>query len=369
MNLVRTPPRILMTADTVGGVWTFAVELAGALRNHGCEIVLATMGPGMTRSQRDAVSDLPNVTVVESRYQLEWMPNPWSDVDRAGDWLLSLAEQHRPDMLHLNGFAHAALDWPAPIVITAHSCVWSWWRAVKRQDPPSSYNEYRRRVQAGLAAANLVTAPTRAMLRELHHIYGFLGNSAVIPNTRNAHQFHSGRKQELILTAGRVWDEGKNIALLAKVAPHLAWPVEIAGSCDHPDGMSPSLTGARYLGHLDSKQLAQRFSEAAIFALPARYEPFGLSALEAGLSGCALLLGDIPSLREVWGNTAMFVDPDDDQQLIRTLNQLANDSWHRAGLARRARVRALEIANRDMGGRYFVAYQQCLHGRPQEVAA
>ncbi len=32
--------------------------------------------------------------------------------------------------------------------------------------------------------------------------------------------------------------------------------------------------------------------------LPARYEPFGLSVLEAALSGCALVLGDIPSLRE-----------------------------------------------------------------------
>ena len=49
---------------------------------------------------------------------------------------------------------------------------------------------------------------------------------------------------------------------------------------------------------------------AAIYALPARYEPFGLSILEAALSGCALVIGDIPSLREIWADAALFVPSD-----------------------------------------------------------
>lgn len=44
MNPSQTPQRILMTADTVGGVWTYALELAQALDSRGIQIALATMG-------------------------------------------------------------------------------------------------------------------------------------------------------------------------------------------------------------------------------------------------------------------------------------------------------------------------------------
>jgi hypothetical protein len=57
----------------------------------------------------------------------------------------------------------------------------------------------------------------------------------------------------------------------------------------------------RCLGPLEASELAGWMHRAAIYALPARYEPFGLSALEAAQAGCALVLGDLSSLREVWG--------------------------------------------------------------------
>ena len=68
--------------------------------------------------------------------------------------------------------------------------------------------------------------------------------------------------------------------------------------------------------------MAAWLARAAVFALPARYEPFGLLPLEAALSGCALVLGDIESLREVWGDAADYVDPDDADALARTINTL-----------------------------------------------
>ncbi|MDP9034476.1 MAG: glycosyltransferase family 1 protein, partial [Myxococcota bacterium] len=43
----RRPRKVLMTADAVGGVWTYAVELAGELGRAGVETVLATMGAAL----------------------------------------------------------------------------------------------------------------------------------------------------------------------------------------------------------------------------------------------------------------------------------------------------------------------------------
>src|SRR5688572_26637280 len=121
--------RVLMTTDTVGGVWTYAIELSRALEPHGVEVILATMGAPINENQRSQVNRLQNVRVHESTYKLEWMQDPWDDVARAGEWLLDLAQRHQPDVVHLNGYAHGTLDWPAPVLVVAHSCVMSWWRA------------------------------------------------------------------------------------------------------------------------------------------------------------------------------------------------------------------------------------------------
>src|SRR5947199_10772941 len=86
------PRHTLMTADTVGGVWTYALELAQALAPHGVEITLATMGPRANARQKEHADRIPNLTLVESDFKLEWMDEPWRDVAEAGEWLLDLEQ-------------------------------------------------------------------------------------------------------------------------------------------------------------------------------------------------------------------------------------------------------------------------------------
>jgi glycogen synthase len=322
--------RLLMTADTVGGVWTYALELAGALAPHGVEVHLATMGPPLSPRQRAEAVRSPVASVTESSFALEWMPDPWAEVDTAGEWLLDVAAQVRPDVVHLNGYAHAVLPWPAPVVVVAHSDVLSWWRSVHGVAAPAEWAEYRRRVAAGLAAADTVVAPTSAVLTDLARGYGCTGGT-VVPNCRRSDWAVAAGKEPLVLAAGRVWDEAKNLALLDAVAPLLRWPVSIAG-----DGGG----SANFLGPLGFAELAPWLLRASVFAAPARYEPFGLAILEAGLAGCALVLGDIASLREVWGESALYVDPDNQAAWAATLGALTADPAQVADLGQRARRRA-----------------------------
>jgi glycosyltransferase involved in cell wall biosynthesis len=82
-------------------------------------------------------------------------------------------------------------------------------------------------------------------------------------------------------------------------------------------------------------------ARASIYVAPARYEPFGLGALEAALSGAALVLGDLESLREVWGDAALWVPQDDPRAVGRAIRALIDDAGLRQRLAARARHRAL----------------------------
>jgi glycosyltransferase involved in cell wall biosynthesis len=117
------------------------------------------------------------------------------------------------------------------------------------------------------------------------------------------------------------------------------------------------------LGRLAPRELAEWMGRAAIYALPARYEPFGLSVLEAALAGCVLVLGDIPSLREVWGDAAVFVPPDDVDALVAALELLRREPGRRARFAACARVRALEYLPARMAARYLSAYVSLARAR------
>src|SRR5262249_33053911 len=145
-----------------------------------------------------------------------------------------------------------------------------------------------------------------------------------------------------IFSAGRLWDEAKNIGTLVRVAGSLGWPLYVAGSTEHPSGGSRTLDGCRVVGQLDSAALRSWYARAAIYALPARYEPFGLTALEAALSGCALILGDTPGLREIWQDAAIFLPPDDSPAWRSAIRRLARNSSQRSALGLKARARALE---------------------------
>jgi glycosyltransferase involved in cell wall biosynthesis len=272
----------------------------------------------------------------------------------------------RPDVVHLNGYCHAALGWQAPVLVTGHSCVLSWWRAVHALDAPLKWDAYATRVAEGLRAADLVVAPTAAMQSMLDFHYGPFGRCRVIWNGRYAAGFAPqplSAREAIVLTAGRLWDEAKNVESVAAVAPNLSWPVYIAGESRHPSG--DSNTGAafddvRCLGRLGPGELASWMGRAGIYALPARYEPFGLSVLEAGLAGCALVLGDIRSQREIWGDAAIYVPPDNRCALASAIERLAHDDEYRQALATRSQLRARELTPQRMADAYYAAYMDLL---------
>lgn len=356
--------RVLMSADAVGGVWTYALDLAHELAVLGIGVDLAVLGPSPSPAQVAEAAAVPGLALHDSGgARLEWMDEPWDDVERSGQWLLALAETLRPDLVHLAGYAHGALPFPAPVVVVAHSCVVSWWRAVHGGPPPPRYDEYRRRVTAGLRAADLVVAPTPGMLDELVRCYGPVGRSLVIANGRRGDLFRAdplAPRDEVVLAAGRLWDPAKGLEALDRAARGLPWPVEVAGERRRPaaTGAGTVVAGAaRLLGRLAPEALAARMRRAAIFAAPARYEPFGLGILEAGLAGCALVLGDIPTLRQTWQDAARFVPPGDARRLRGALGELvaAPDERQRLAVAAERRARSLDAAT--MAARYVQTYR------------
>ena len=324
--------RVLLTADTAGGVWTYAVELARGLRQRGVRATIAATGP------REP-GECDGLDVRWRPYALEWMADPWDDLAAANEWLLSLRDELRPDVVHLNGFAPATLPWRARVLVAAHSDVVTWWKAVHGDDPPAEWDRYRLLVQDAFRAAGSVAFPTQAHLDAVASAYALDGvECRVVPNGRSP--LEPARKQAYVAAAGRAWDEGKNLAVLSRIESRVPWPMRIAD------------------GTLPAEELSCLVAGAAVFAAPGLYEPFGLAALEAAGAGCALVLGDLPTQRELWNGAALFVDARDDGAVATALVRLARDGVLREELAAAARRRSGRYTVDAMADAYVDVYRR-----------
>lgn len=353
------PSRLLMTADAVGGVWQYALELTAGLCRHGTRVVLAVMGPPPSDEQRTAAAAIPGLSLRHRPYRLEWMRAAEDDLEDAAAWLAALEAELDPDIVHLNGYGLASGAWSAPVVVVCHSCVHTWWQAVREADAPPEWSGYAERVAHGLLAADLVVAPTRAFLAAIERVYGPQPQTMVIANGRSGPFGPSKDKLPLVFSCGRAWDEAKGTDLLDRLAERLPWPVYLAGDLRSPDGSAAAgLSRVHKLGRLDQDQLADWLARTSIFALPARYEPFGLAVLEAAMSGCALVLGDIETLRELWDGAALFADHADDEALLKVTTRLIDDKDLCAAMGSRALHRANTYRAEKMVDAYVRAYHR-----------
>ena len=365
-HTLTRPRRVLMTLDAVGGVWRYSIDLARALEREGVECVLVGCGPEPTDTQRRECDALDSATLLWTRLPLDWMVQEEAALGELGDVLLRLARDIDADLLHLNLPSQAAdMADDIPLVVAAHSCVATWWAAVKGTPLPPSWHWQRQLTARGLARADAVMVPSRSHGDAVMRLYNLARAPDVVPNA--AEPCGTQAKERMILAAGRWWDEAKDAHTLDAAAAQTRWPVTVAGPLVGPSGVGTALHHAVSLESLPADAVRARMARAAIFVSTSVYEPFGLAVLEAAASGAALVLSDIPTFRELWGEAALFALPGDAAGFARLMNQLSEDDELREALAERARLRALDFLPARQAERVCDVYQRVQAARPAKI--
>jgi glycosyltransferase involved in cell wall biosynthesis len=346
--------RLMLVTDAVGGVWTYSVQLAAALREQGVETVLAVMGPSATATQ---LRDAGGFELVDTGLPLDWTAERPDQVRRGGCALAELATAQSVDIVQTNSAALLAdCDFDQPVVVVQHSCVPTWWRAVRGTPLPPDFAWRRDLIDCGLNAASAVVAPTAAFAAQVMRVYGLARPVQAIYNGRRALPMRKRGPEDFVLTVGRLWDDGKNVRVLDNAAARLNAPVEAVGPLSGPNGTAVSFEHLQTPGELPLEQISTRFAARPIFASSALYEPFGLSVLEAAQAGCALVLSDIPTLRELWGGAAIFVAADDAEGFASAIDSMIAQPERRAELGAEAQIRALRYTPEAMAGRMAQLY-------------
>lgn len=356
--------RVLMTADAVGGVWQYAIDLAAGLRPHGIAITLAVLGPSPSADQR-AAAEASGVSLVPLDLPLDWTARTPGEVEEAGKAVARLTEEVKPDILHLNSPALAAgASFPCPVVAVCHSCVATWWQAVRSGPLPDEFVWRTDLVRQGYRAADVLIAPTEAFADVTARAYGLEKRPVVIHNGRRPAPRGEAESAGLFaFTAGRLWDDGKNLAAIDRAAAGLPLPFVAAGPLQGPHGAGIELHHVKAVGRIGDADIARYLRAAPIFVSAAYYEPFGLAVLEAAQAGCALVLSDIPTFRELWNDAAVFVPPDDDRAIADAVMRLAKDGAARARSGSLAKERAAAYSLEAMSRGILAVYESLLRPR------
>jgi glycosyltransferase involved in cell wall biosynthesis len=352
-----------MTADAVGGVWQYALDLADDLALYDVRVTLAVLGPAPRADQVAAAHRVPGCRLVLTGLPLDWTADAPGEVAAAGEAVAALAVRHGADLVHLNSPALAAqARFLAPAIGVCHSCVATWWQASGIGPLPWDLAWRRDLVKRGCRALDRLIAPTAAFAQATARTYDLRDPPIVVRNGRRQPQKAEGSAPGPVFafTAGRLWDKGKNLATLDHAAARLDIPVLAAGSQTGPNNEFITLNAVRPLGELHDEAVRERLAARPIFVSVARYEPFGLAVLEAAQAGCALVLSDIPTFRELWDAAAAFVPVDDEAAIAEAIGRLAADPAERSRLGEAARGRAASYTVEAMAAGVMAAYRSVL---------
>jgi glycogen synthase len=348
---------VLVTGDTLSGSWTYTRELVAGLVTRGVRVTLVSFGEIPLPEQTAWMDHLHGLEYHPTAFRLEWMQEAEDDLPESSAFLASVVREVRPDVLHLNQFCYGDLPVDVPRIVMAHGDLVTWQHAVRERTQwaerslTRSLGWYRQMVLRGIAHADAVVAPSAWMLDRVCASYGQPRRGEVIYPGRNPIFFNPYvSKDDCVLTVGRLIDAGKQVSLLTQFTHPV--PVCIVGA-EHtvPVPRIPiradvkiatDQTSVAIRGPQTEAQLRALYSRAAIYAATARYEPLGMTALEAAFSRCAIVANDIPSFREIWGDAALYFRTNDAISLAENIRQLSNDRSLRRAYAELAYNRARE---------------------------
>lgn len=358
--------RLLLTTDAVGGVWVYSVELARALRPLGVEVLLAVMGPSPDEAQR---REAEGIELIDTGLPLDWGDTDAAQLAAAGAALADIAAREDADLVQTCSAAVLAeAEFAQPTIAVQHSCVASWWAAVRGTALPEDFEWRRALTGAGLRRADAVVAPTAAFAAETARLYGLRDGAIAVHNGRRPAAPRSAEQGDFVLTASRLWDEGKNVMALDAAASRIDAPFHAAGAIRGPNGASVRIEHLLLHGQLPADRLADLLAARPVFASAALYEPFGLSALEAAQAGCALVLSDIPTHRELWGEAAIYVPARDSEGFAAATQRLLDDRTFRKSLGVAAQKRAERYTPERVADAMAALYADVLAGRVEAAA-
>lgn len=234
----------------------------------------------------------------------------------AGDDIVETHRPRRADVFHSPWIDGAMLRSPCPMVVTLHDLI----PLKRRGEYLRSGLRFRMRYLAVQRAVRVIV-PTRAVARDAEELLGIpperteVIGEAVAPDIGprpeevvDEARERLGLPERYLLWVGGLErpDPRKRVAALAEAPREL--PLVLVGK---PGRWAQELPGVTLTGQISDDDLSAVYTGAHALVFPSDDEGFGLPPLEALACGTPVAACDVPVMREVLGDRATLVDPED----------------------------------------------------------
>lgn len=116
-----------------------------------------------------------------------------------------------------------------------------------------------------------------------------------------------------------------------------------------------------FTNYVDDDTVRSLYRCASVFVYPSHYEGFGLPPLEAMLCGTPVIIADIPPLREVSGDAAIFFNPADHQGLSYAIERVLSSGSLRREMKQKGIEKASEYSWRKVAADTIRTYEKALN--------
>jgi len=112
-------------------------------------------------------------------------------------------------------------------------------------------------------------------------------------------------------------------------------------------------------GFIPDEDLVLIYGQASAFVFPSLSEGFGLPGLEAMSAGVPLICSDIPVLRDVYGEAALFFNPYDPKDMAKNIAKVVKDSKLRENLVKKGIAQSKKYSWEKMATQTLKIYESC----------
>lgn len=374
-------------SPAIGGVETHVFNLTRELHELGIQLTVLTTNVLTTKplrrfdlSKRSATAREGVIRVLRDR-AYEVLPL------RQGLGLVSLGmlkHIHGVDLVHAHGYGHFPTYLAPfcklrkiPAIITTHSDIGGLSLRKRFFDAvvPKITLRYASRIIAlsNHEKASLITrgVPSEAI--------------TIIPNgvdidefaRKNTYSSVNSRDSKVILYVGRIDFQQKGLDILVRALARLVCERNLDiklrligpdwGDLSRLEEMARKLaveTRVEYLGPLPRRELVRNMHEANVFVLPSRFEPFGISLLEAMASEMPVVasrVGGVPEIVQE-GVTGLLFEPENDESLADRVEQVLTNESYGSELARNAFLSLHKYSWRTIARDTLKVYRETLMG-------
>ncbi|HYM38793.1 MAG TPA: glycosyltransferase family 4 protein [Thermoplasmata archaeon] len=341
----------------LGGVESHVLGLSRELAARGHEVTVVTARHTSSAPERESVDGFDIVRVKPRMVVLRTPIAPRMRTVLRG-LTADVVHAHLPPPLSAHYAADVCEQRGTPLVVTYHcdveipSVVGSFIETLYRRSLGAST---LRRAAKVIVTTKTYAATSRSVWRH---------NPVVIPNAVDVHRFHPDVDGSAVRARLKIPPGRPIVLLVGRIVPHKG--VEhfieaarylsgvqllVAGegsSLESMERLARSL-GVKdrilFLGRVSQENLPKVYAVCDVFVLPSvsRLEAFGIVALEAMATGKAVVVADIPGVREVIedGKEGLLADPVNPQDLAEKIRRLIENPTLRAEMGRRAREKVL----------------------------